>query len=558
LFKERKRALRFRVYIFLLFSLPILALGIFSYFRVYSDLTNFKVTRRKDLAVLSATVINEKLDSLVDLGISLATRPKFIENGLQGKWKEAIGILQNTLENFTFMERIFITDTKGTITADMPVIPGIVGTSRADKDWYIGVSKDWQPYVSEVYQRVAEPKYNFVAVAVPVKPTSPRDPNQKALGILVLQIKLEVFADWVARINVGPGGFIYIVDKKGHIVYHPKYPSREKITDFSTVPIVQEVIHGKSGIELNFNPVEKEWRLAAYQPVAGYGWGVVVTQPKSLVYADRDKALRDILIIYGIILILSFLAAQLFMNMIVARQKADEELSAAMRMKEEFISTVSHELKTPLGPIREGMSIVLEGLVGEINNEQRNLLEAAKKSADRLHRLANEVLDFQKLESDLTEFRIVENDISEVINEVYELMEIIVRKKGLDFIIELDKNLPKIKFDRDRIMEVLTNLVDNAVKFTEKGFVKIKTVREKDAIHVMITDTGFGIKQEDIPRLFRSFARIERAAGEEIGGVGLGLAISKDIIQRHRGRIWVESEFGKGTTIHFVLPVKEE
>ncbi|HOW59164.1 MAG TPA: PAS domain S-box protein [Candidatus Omnitrophota bacterium] len=240
---------------------------------------------------------------------------------------------------------------------------------------------------------------------------------------------------------------------------------------------------------------------------------------------------------------------------ITTRQKAENELRETMAMKAEFISIVSHELRTPLTPIKEGASLILEGVAGEINEKQRHLLTIVKISADRLHRLIDDVLDFQKLESNKMPFFIQKNDLSEVIHEVYMTMVLMTQQKGLDFVPEIEPDLPKINFDRDKIAQVLTNLINNAIKFTEQGRIRVKAKYEDNMAHVTVEDTGPGIRHEDISKLFRSFQQLETAREKKIGGTGLGLAICKDIIQRHNGKIWVESEFGKGSAFHFVLPV---
>ena len=132
-------------------------------------------------------------------------------------------------------------------------------------------------------------------------------------------------------------------------------------------------------------------------------------------------------------------------------------------------------------------------------------------------------------------------------------MNIVAKEKGLDFILNLDKELPKIKFDRDKISQVLSNLVNNSLKLTEKGSITISTTKGNNVIQVSVKDTGPGIKEEDMPRLFKQYEQLER----KTGGTGLGLAISSEIIKAHKGKIWAESTFGQGTTLHFLLPIEE-
>lgn len=242
---------------------------------------------------------------------------------------------------------------------------------------------------------------------------------------------------------------------------------------------------------------------------------------------------------------------------ITDRKKAEEALKKAIAIKSEFTSMVSHELRTPLGPIKEGVGIVLDRVVGEINEKQRNLLTIVRRSAERLNRLINNVLDFQKLDSGQMQFEMKENSLTEAIQEVHKTLSLIAQQKGIDLIIEAEPNLPKIKFDMDRIIQVLTNLLNNAFKFTDKGFVKIKTYRDENAVHVIIEDTGVGIPEHEMGKLFHSFQQLESGREKRAGGTGLGLAISKEIIHRHNGKIWAESQYGAGTAFHFFLPIIE-
>ena len=238
---------------------------------------------------------------------------------------------------------------------------------------------------------------------------------------------------------------------------------------------------------------------------------------------------------------------------ITERKKTETALREAVKAKSAFTSMVSHELRTPLSALKESVSQVLEDMLGTLTEDQRKLLEIAKRNVDRLARLITEVLDFQTLETGKMVFKIQDNDINEVIKETKETMNIIAKEKGLDFILNLDKDLPKIKFDRDKISQVLSNLVNNSLKLTKKGSITISTTKGNNVIQVSVKDTGPGIREEDMPRLFQQYEQLER----KTGGTGLGLAISLEIIKAHGGNIWAESAFSHGTTMHFILPIEE-
>ncbi len=234
-----------------------------------------------------------------------------------------------------------------------------------------------------------------------------------------------------------------------------------------------------------------------------------------------------------------------------------ETLDRLKTEKDNFMNTISHELRTPLAAIKESIAIVSEGLTGKMDAEKKKCLEIAERNVDRLGRLINEVLDFQKLRAGRMTFKIEENDLNGVVRECHRTMSILAKSKDLKFILELDDKLPKVRFDKDKIIQVLANIVNNAIKFTKNGKITISTGHNENVIEIAVRDTGIGIRAEDMHRLFQTFEQIEGDAAMRAGGTGLGLAISKDIIEKHKGKIWAESQFGKGSVFYIVLPIIE-
>ena len=218
---------------------------------------------------------------------------------------------------------------------------------------------------------------------------------------------------------------------------------------------------------------------------------------------------------------------------------------------------VSHELRTPLTAIKEGVTIVSDETAGELNSDQKEFLDMARRNVDRLVRLINDVLNFQALDSAGATLAIKGNHINEVVQGTYETHLPVAEEKGLDFTLKLADDLPELTFDKDKIIQVLTNIIDNAIKFTEKGSITLTTERNGNVVLVSAQDTGPGIKEQDMHRLFQGFERLGKPGKTAAPGTGLGLAISKQIIAMHKGKIWAESEYGKGTTFHFLLPIKD-
>ena len=229
------------------------------------------------------------------------------------------------------------------------------------------------------------------------------------------------------------------------------------------------------------------------------------------------------------------------------------ERKQLLKQKDDFMNMMSHELRTPLGAIKESISLVLDGVTGTINKKQQEVLSTGKRNVDRLTRLINQVLDFQKMVSGQIKFHFEKNDINSAIKEAHMSMISLATKKELKVNLNLDEGLPRVNFDRDKIIEVLINLLSNAIKYTEKGSITMTSSRQGNAIHISVKDTGSGIREEDISKLFKRFSQLERKPGSS----GLGLAIAKEIIEAHKGKIWVESEFGKESTFHFLLPIEE-
>jgi PAS domain S-box-containing protein len=240
---------------------------------------------------------------------------------------------------------------------------------------------------------------------------------------------------------------------------------------------------------------------------------------------------------------------------ITERKRAEEELKEAMETKSQFISTVSHELRTPLASMKEAISIVLEEVAGKINKDQKNFLDIAQRNIDRLSRLINEVLDFQKLSANKMKFNMQENDIREVVKDACHTMTLYAKKKRVKLSVKLDGDLPKARFDGDGIMQVLTNLISNSIKFTpENGQVSVSVQHKGEDLVIRVSDTGMGVPKENLPKLFTPFYQVHQP-GQQVKGTGLGLAIVSRIVTIHGGRIEVESEVGKGTTVTVFLPL---
>jgi signal transduction histidine kinase len=208
--------------------------------------------------------------------------------------------------------------------------------------------------------------------------------------------------------------------------------------------------------------------------------------------------------------------------------------------------------------MREGVTIVLDGTAGKINDEQENFLNIAKRNIDRLTVLINDVLDFQKFNAGKMTLNIQENDMEEIAKEVHETMILAAKKNDISLTLESADKLPLIKCDKDKIIQVLTNLINNAIKFTpSKGHVTVRLEQQNNELLLHVIDTGMGIPKESLPKILDRFYRVNRP-GKEIQGTGLGLAIVNKIVKLHKGKIEIESELDQGTTVTVSLPLVSE
>ncbi len=224
------------------------------------------------------------------------------------------------------------------------------------------------------------------------------------------------------------------------------------------------------------------------------------------------------------------------------------------QLKDEFISTVSHELRTPLTVVREGVSQIRDELLGPVPDDQKALLEMVLQNSDRLGRIIEGLLDISRLEAGQIRLHRRLCDLAVVVREVVENFKIIVRRKKLEILTDFVPETIEIYIDRDKIVQILTHLVNNALKFTDEGHIKVQLRVRGGFVECKVSDTGRGISARDLPHAFQHFSQFEREIGPGARGTGLGLSICKKLVELHHGSIKIESAPSKGTTATFLLP----
>lgn len=255
--------------------------------------------------------------------------------------------------------------------------------------------------------------------------------------------------------------------------------------------------------------------------------------------------------------------------------ETNAKLEKLERLKSEFISIVSHELRTPLTSIKNSLDILTSGRCGEVTAAAEKFLSMAMRNVQRLSGIINDLLDLSKIEAGKMDFNFVETNINTVIDYVKSALSEVAKSKGLTLITDETENLPSVNADPQRLEQVLTNLVSNAIKFTpENKTIKISSkiinkhemkineyfkdsikLEQGEYIQVCVEDEGIGIAESDLLHAFDKFAQIENSLSRKAGGTGLGLPIAKQLLEAHRGAIWCDSELEKGSKFYFVIPV---
>lgn len=550
--------------VLLLVSTVIVGTAAYSYREIDNELTAVALSRREAVAHLAAVTLAEKFGRAMDVAISLSTRVRFQNLVAEGKWVEAIEYLYDVPRNLLQIERLFLADTDGTLKADAPALPGARGVNFSHREWFQGVRHDWHPYVSPVYTRTTAPRLNVFAVAVPIK-----NAEGVVTGILVLQIRVESLLAWIEAVDVGPQGFLYIVDSKGQLAFHSRDRNRKEIADLSKTPVVEKLRRAGRGAETRFDPAEDEDAIVAYATVPKYSWGVITQQPvrAAPVLAARDDQLRSLLMGYGLILLLGAVTILLTSRIATQRQRAEDDrrmkieleqrvtertvqLDAANKELEAFSYSVSHDLRAPLRSVDGFSQALLEDYAGKLDDAGKDYLQRVRGATVRMGELIDDLLQLSRVAR--TEIHREPVDLSVLADSVVADLQRAEPQRQVAIAIQ-----PGLRAEGDpKLLRIaLVNLLSNAWKFTSRQATArielgIQDTGNEDSFY--IRDNGVGFDMAYGHKLFGAFQRLHTPS--EFPGTGIGLAIVQRIVHRHGGYVWAESTVGKGATFYFALP----
>jgi len=537
----------------ILAGLTVIVLLASGYFFVRSiDLEEAKsLAESEAIARGVAAFIEAREEGLLKVLQSYAGRFQFREAIKRRNREEAVRHLRQLAETFPELDWPFLTGPDGVLWAIYPEAPELYGRSFAHRDWYRGVSREWRSYMSEIFP-AARDQAPVVSLVMPI-----RDLDGKVIGIIGSAQRLDVIRQWLLPIQV-PDGDLYVVDRKGQLVFHRTRFGPEQINDYSRVPVVERLLRGEEGLVELENPVEGQVRLSAYRLLPALGWGVVVHREKSLVL----QRARTLILVSGTAGI--FLAAALaFLGGVAVRnQHRTERALVALEEKTRELETAQEEL------VRKERLAILGQLAGGVSHELRNPLGVMKNSVyylkmvlpedERVRKhlgiMEREVTTATRIVSDLLDFARAKppsqapTDLSEVVREVLDRTPL---AENVEVVARLAPDLPPVAVDALQVQQVLGNLITNGAQaMPEGGTLTIETARAEGGARVAVSDTGVGIAPENLEKIFQPLFTTKAK------GIGLGLAVAKGLAEANGGTIRVESAPGRGSRFLVVFPQK--
>lgn len=580
--------------------LPLVMLAGYIYYTLSDDIGQLLINNVTTAAENTAARIESQMAHDIATAQLFATRPHLL-NAIQAGDLQTMNMhLKNYVDQVQHMDRATIVDTKGIQLANYPFDPQTIGMDFSHRDYFRGVTERRAPYISEFFMRTAEPKRYVFSVSVPIK----KDGNP--IGILNLQPKADYFKWLLGEVPLAEGQKI-IVDSKGYLVYSSL--EKAEITDpkdLSALPLVRELMLGREGLAETIDTIAMETNepaFTAYRRIGTYGWGLIIDVPKQ----EAMAPLRGILAWLLAVTLLMLLAGGYFgyrWATVLDHEKQTEselrhksealavlnnqltevnsemeqlnrQLIEASAAKSKFLSNMSHELRTPLNSIIGFSQLLEDGFAGELNEKQKEYVSILLSSGSHLLSLINDVLDLAKVEAGRMELELSRFQAKGAIEAATTYIHETCKEKRirLEVCIEPEADI-EIEADDKKFKQILLNLLSNAVKFTPEGGAVTVSVRrssidegnlamamdsaalpQKELLEISVSDTGIGIKPEDLPKLFQPFSQLDSEYTKKYAGTGLGLALVKMLVALHGGKVGVESVFGKGSIFTIAVPI---
>jgi len=562
----------------LLVGVPVLVLGQISDADARSRLAADEARVTVETAQRAADLISTQVATTsAQLGSAVANDPGYQTSGNVG-----LLIGRGDLESLTALlrqlrgqmvgdvRRLFVAGRDGRVIAAAPRDDQLTGSSVASQDYFASLIGDPSRafVMSSVYRLDTANAQPGFTIAYPVRPIS----ATSAVGILVGEVDLQYLPSRLSAFRSSVED-VYVIDGSGQLVGQAAVAAvgRQNPNLYRPIredPVFRTLVVGQATDAPD--PLGHGRRLLASALVRDTSWQVVAVRDPSLVERETDAALLQLtafrVALVGLVLIGTYLLARVTRRVAAQRKaltesneriaKANSQLAAATEAKSRFLASMSHELRTPLNAIIGFADVLNQRMFGELNAKQSDYVADIGTSGRHLLDLVNQILDLAKIEAGRMELEPSTFAPAETIRASLAFIRERAATHRIELAMQVPADLPVVRADERKIRQVLLNLLSNAVKFTpDGGSIGVTGHAINGELEISVKDTGIGIRPEDQPKVFDEFQQVGRPSDRSREGTGLGLTLAKRFIELHGGRIWIESEVGKGTTFTFAIPV---
>jgi len=548
---------------------------------------------REETSQTSASIgrtVRSFVDGAYNLSYELAVNPSILtmDGNIQTK------IIESTAARNSYIELLYPTGIDGWQTARSD---GNAPADRSTRWWFIQMMEDRQPFVSASYYS-ATTGMPCTAVFIPMYD------GDDMVGVFGADISLGYIQRLIEQFEKPHSGqYSFIIDGAGGVVAHPDSSYIETLTNYKTmirtVPkldesgntvfnpengnvvtaeeeliisdsfkaVIAAVMNGNDGLEIV--SAGNTAYYMSYEPIAmpGYSnsWSVITLQDRTVAMSVISQLTARVLLIIVLILVVFVILIIGFIrslrDTLIYLDNARNEAEQASISKSRFLANMSHEIRTPMNAII-GMTSI--GISSDDNDRMKDCFYKIDNASRHLLGIINNILDMSKIESGKFDLSESEFDFKKMVEQAVTVNKPRIEEKNQNFTVNIDKDIPHFLFGDDQCLsQVITNLINNAVKFTPEGgsitFAAqlIDVQNDVCSIKISVIDSGIGISPEQQAQLFASFQQAENSISRKYGGTGLGLAISRSIVEMMGGRIWIESELGKGATFTFTIQIKQ-
>ena len=531
-----------------------------------------QLASRIDLIITNAEKILE--NAAIDENIRNSPNMSSIDKNLHGipesVDKEKRTVIRNILSTYQDFETIVYILPNGDIYFVEPYnLQKTLSISNVSfRDYYKAVTATHDVYVGSIIVSAAT-NHPVVTIAVPVF-----SGNDSMIGMISSGVDLQTIQKRLEELHSYSDERILVVDNNKALVADSAkfgYKSGQILPEIGTI---QDAFAGKNGTTVE--SINGQKMFLAYHPItAGQNtWAVVSMQPYDEAFQSVNATIQESYTLTILILIITGLSSyylykgfqsqrritkELEKTSLSLMEKA-EQLRQADIAKEEFSAMITHELKTPLVPIIGYCKMLKTSMLGKLNEEEASAIAVIEKNAKSLEELISDIMDIHKLDIDKMKFRLENLPLSEFFANLDSSYSKVLKDKGIEFVTKLSVPDLVMHTDKTRLRQVFDNLIGNSMKFVSEsnGLIEVGGYKEKDGLILYVEDNGIGIPQDKQSELFKKFYQVDTSERRKIGGTGLGLVISKGIVEKLGGTIWVQSDGKTGTTLYLKLPLNEK